>query len=367
MRKIKSKNKSLQMNARTKNIVEFFKLKHRARPIFASFIAVTMILAAIACNKFPSNESEPALKNVRGFTLATWRLNGYSSSSTFTQIERIAGLGANHLAVLVTAYQGNENSSDCRNDPNRTPRLETVEHCVMYAKTQGLKVALKPQIMLDNGAWSGKINPDDPTAWFAAYREFLRPLAAMAEHAGVDQFIIGTELAGTLKHTAEWRQTIDSIRAVFSGKLLYAASWDEAAQVPFWAEMDYVGVNFYAPVTHRRDAGRLEMLAGWQPWLNKLEALHRQTGKPLLLTEIGYRSVDGAGMNPHIFGGRVSRDYQEQSDLYWAALQATRDVPWIDGMFWWNWLASGEGGMSDSDFTPADKPAETEIRKSWRE
>ncbi len=341
-------------------------LKHHARQISVGFIAGAMILTAGACNKLPSNTSEPALKNVRGFTLAAWRSNGYSSGTTFAQIERIAGLGANHLAVLVTAYQDNESSSDCRNDPSRTPQLETVEHCVMYAKAQGLKVALKPQVMLDNGAWSGKINPDDPAAWFAAYRLFLRPLAKMAERAGVDQFIIGTELAGTLKHSAEWQQTIDSVRAVFSGRLLYAASWDEAALVPFWAKMDYVGVNFYAPVTNRKDAGRLEMLAGWQPWLNKLEALHQKTGKPLLLTELGYRSVDGAGMKPHEFGGHVSRDFQEQADLYWAALDATRDVSWIEGMFWWNWLASGDGGMSDSDFTPANKPAEMEIRNAWQ-
>jgi hypothetical protein len=94
--------------------------------------------------------------------------------------------------------------------------------------------------------------------------------------------------------------------------------------------------------------------------------LHQQAGRQIILTEIGYRSVDGAGMRPYEFGDEAALDLQEQADLYWAALQATADESWIVGLFWWNWLANGAGGENNTDYTPSGKPAEMELQKSWR-
>ena len=134
----------------------------------------------------------------------------------------------------------------------------------------------------------------------------------------------------------------------------------------FWDALDLVGVDSYFPVADRNDAGRLEMLAGWQPWLDRLERLHRQTGKPILLTEIGYRSVDGAGKEPFTFGSGAGVDVGEQADLYWAALEATGRETWIEGVWWWNWLADGTGGALNRDYTPSGKPAEAVLTAAWR-
>ena len=138
-----------------------------------------------------------------------------------------------------------------------------------------------------------------------------------------------------------------ALRAAFSGELSYAASWDEAHLVPFWPELDLVGIDFYYPVARRPDAGRVEILAGWQPWLARLERLHRQTGRPIVIAEIGYRSVDGAALHPYAFGNDATIDLREQADLYWAAIEATGGESWIAGIYFWNWLASGGGGPED--------------------
>jgi hypothetical protein len=179
--------------------------------------------------------------------------------------------------------------------------------------------------------------------------------------------VVGTELAGTIEYEHKWRSLIESVRSKYGGEVVYAASWDEAWMVPFWGAVDRVGVDFYAPVSERNDAGRVEILAGWQPWLDRLRVLHGQTKKTLLLTEIGYRSVDGAGMQPFNFGTAAQLDPQEQADLYWAAMQAVGDKEWIEGVYWWNWLASGRGGANNSDYTPKDKPAEAELAGAWHE
>jgi hypothetical protein len=173
-------------------------------------------------------------------------------------------------------------------------------------------------------------------------------------------------LGGTIEYETHWRRLIDRCRQHFDGPLTYAASWDEADRVEFWDAIDVVGVDAYFPITERADADRSDMLAGWQPWLQHLEALHQSSGRQVLLTEIGYRSIDGAGMHPYRFGDTGPYDPTEQADLYWAALEATGDVSWIDGIVWWNWLARGGGGPNDLDFTPVGKPALDQLSAAWR-
>jgi hypothetical protein len=191
------------------------------------------------------------------------------------------------------------------------------------------------------------------------------PWAALADSIGSPCFVIGTELAGTLAKDAEWRSLIRELRDRSAIRLTYAASWDEAARVPFWTELDWLGVNAYFPVTKRRAAGRMDMLAGWQPWLARLRSLGRQAGRPILFTELGYRSVDGAGMDPSRFSAAGGPDPGEQADLYWAALQATAAEQEMVGVCWWNCLADGSGGPANTDFTPVGKPAAQVLAAAW--
>ncbi|MEK7329368.1 MAG: hypothetical protein AAB113_01060, partial [Candidatus Eisenbacteria bacterium] len=291
--------------------------------------------------------------------------DGYARPEATASLARLAATGANTVAILVTAYQSDASASEIRTDDPRTPTPTAVAQTVRAAAALGLDVLLKPHVDVDDGSWRGRIDPADPERWFASYAAFVREWAALAESSGVDAFVVGTELASTIRHETRWRETVRAARECFRGALIYAASWDEAAKVPFWDALDLVGVDFYFPVAGRRDAGRLELLAGWQPWLERLHLLHRQTGRDILLTEIGYRSVDGAGMAPYAFGSGAALDLGEQADLYWAALQATGDQHWIRGLYWWNWPADGSGGPRNTDFTPADKPAAGELTAAW--
>jgi hypothetical protein len=302
---------------------------------------------------------------VRGVTLVDWTANGYSRPSALAAVDEIAGLGASELVIVVTVYQQRTSDNAVRVDLDKTPTPGAVSSVATRAISRGMNVVVKLHVDLDNGDWRGTIGPMDPASWFDSYGAFVGQWADWAVQNGASGLVIGTELAGTLGHEDRWRSLIRMVRSRFDGDVLYAASWDEASMVPFWDAIDRVGVDFYAPVSIRGDAGRVELLTGWQAWIERLHLLHKQTGKAVLLTEIGYRSVDGAGMRPYDFDANSTFDPAEQADLYWAAMQAVGDTDWIEGVYWWNWLAAGGGGAGNKDYTPKDKMAEEELAGAW--
>jgi glycosyl hydrolase family 113 len=325
----------------------------------------TLLTIVPACEHLPDEPASSRPAAIRGITLVDWSPNGYRRASADSALRAIASVGASHLAIIVTAYQSSPAANLIRIDSTRTPTLESVRYVLGRALSLGLKVVVKPHVDLDDGSWRGHITPQNPKAWFESYQGFLAPLAFLAESVNAAQFVIGTELAGTINNNNLWEGTIQFVRTRYHGQITYAASWDEAAKVSFWQRLDFIGIDFYFPVAVRPDPGRLEILSGWQPWIERLHLLHGQTGLKIVLTEIGYPSISGAGMNPYSYGADRPVDLTEQADLYWAALSATSDLDWIAGMYWWDWSADGSGGPQNSDYTPAGKPAEFELSKSW--
>ena len=309
-------------------------------------------------------EFEP--KAITAITLADWTRAGYSRPTSGVAIDDIAATGASHLFVIVTAYQVSSTASRLQSDSLLTPSQESVQQALSRGTSDGLMGVIKIHLISEDGAPAADVRPADPTLWFDSYWQFLQPWARLAEMTGPPLFVLGTEFDATLAHGALWHELIGKVRQVYSGALVYAISWDHTADVPFWQDLDYVGVDAFFPVTQRNNPSREEILSGWQPWLQQLEQLHNRTGKQLLLTEIGYRSIDGAGIHPYRFDNPGRVDPQEQADLYWAALEAIKDAGFIDGIAWWNWLASGAGGPNDRDYTPFGKPAEQVLVDMWR-
>jgi len=329
-------------------------------------LLILTMLVAIGCGTQPTPPMDSEPKAVTAVTLADWTQTGYSRQSSRTAIEDIGVIGASHLFIIVTAYQVSATASQLRTDVVLTPSRQAVRQALSWAGDAGLAGAIKLHIISEDGAPTGDVRPANPTLWFDSYWQFLQPWAQLAEVAGTPLFVLGTEFDGTLEYGDLWRELIRKARQIYSGALVYAASWDNADRVPFWRDLDYVGVDAFFPVTQRNNPSRAEILSGWQPWLQHLEDLHNRTGKQLLLTEIGYRSIDGAGIHPYRFDNPGSVDLQEQADLYWAALEAIKDAGFIDGIAWWNWLASGAGGPNDRDYTPFGKPAEQVLVDAWR-
>jgi hypothetical protein len=345
-------------------------MQHRLKarlPRRVLFVLVTMSLGAtLGCDELPTGPADATQMTVRGVTLADWSVDGYSTPAAFSAVDRIALAGANTMPVVVTLYQAGRNDNAPVADPQRTPSQSAVADVILHARSRGLQISLKIHVDLDTGEWRGLAEPSDPVAWFDNYRVAIAPWVSLADAMSVEQLVVGTELAGTVRYESLWRGVVAEVRSGYRGEVTYAASWDEARLVTFWDALDVVGVDFYAPIAKRTNAHRLELLGEWQPWLVRLQLLHKLTGHDVLLTEIGYRSIDGSGMSPYDHSSNAQTDVQEQADLYWAALQAVGDKPWIRGVYWWNWLANGSSAEELNDYTPKNKPAEQELIGAWQ-
>jgi hypothetical protein len=333
--------------------------------VVAIAAALVMVIAAGCGERLPTSP-EPGGPGpaARGITLGDWSRSGYSSPSCRLALDEIAALGANRVVFLANAYQPTATSSSIDRGGSATD-LEAFRIGTGWAMDRGLVPVLKLHVDILDGTWRAHLRPDDPAAWFASYGDFVTDCAVVAEETGVQSLVVGTELAGLNDFEAEWRSIIAAVRDVFDGEVLYAASWDEVQRVPFWDALDAIGVDFYAPVASRDAPSRFEILAGWQPWLDRLDRLHRAVGRDVVLTEIGYTSRDGAGRAPMRYGPGGVPDPGEQADLYAAAMIAVSGAPWIRGVYWWNWEVGVAGGPMDTGYTPRGKPAEQELAAAW--
>jgi hypothetical protein len=244
---------------------------------------------------------------------------------------------------------------------------ETIRH----ARQAGLNVMLKPMVWVPGG-WPGgfELSSEEKwKEWEASYERYVMRLAKVAAEEGAQAFCIGTEfkLAAT-QRPQFWSQLAQKVRGVFSGKITYAANWDEFTQITFWKDLDYIGVDAYFPLS---DATVPDYAALGRAWKNAnaaMEKVSRDNGKQILFTEFGYRSVDKTAWKQWElenigFGSQVNHKAQVVS--YRALFENVWNKDWFAGGFLWQWYTnhSNAGGDKDSDYTPQNKPVEILIRE----
>lgn len=278
------------------------------------------------------------------------------------------------------AWQGRHDSPDLRLITEGVMWGETdggIETTARLARQRGIKTLLKPHVWVTERGVSvidiAMKSETDWQRWFENYRAFILHYVRLAEQLGIEALCIGTELQGTTKlHDAEWRKLIKDIRTSYQGRLTYAANWyKEFEEVEFWSELDFIGVQAYFPLAHKDNPSLEELNRGWLPHLAAIEKVQKLYRKPVLFTEIGYRSIPGCAQKPwewpeHNDQAVGETGLQTQANCYEAFFQTFWDREWFSGAYFWKWYpSSGNSSRSrDGDFTPQNKPAEA-VMKKW--
>ncbi|UOG76459.1 hypothetical protein MTX78_07625 [Hymenobacter tibetensis] len=251
-------------------------------------------------------------------------------------------------------------------------------HTTQQARLRGIRTMLKPHLWLrgGNGSWPGDINMTtaaDWQAWFASYSIFLLHYAELAERTHMDALCIGTELQhATVGHEAEWRSLIRKVRSVYHGPLTYAANWSgEFEEIRFWDALDYIGIQAYFPLSTTTRPTKATLLASWKQPLRRIEAVQKRYKKPVLFTEVGYKTTPDAAIEPWAWPDRTAvfteLDEQTQRTCYEAMFETFWGQPWFRGTFIWKWypgLQADGPAHRHLDFTPQHKPAE-QVMAQW--
>jgi len=257
-------------------------------------------------------------------------------------------------------------------DKSKTPSDESLAAVIRKLHEMKIKVMLKPHLDLVDaqGKWRGDIgfeNDSDWQTWFENYSAFIMRYANICAQEDVELFCIGTELGqATVSQPERWRELIKQIRGVYPGQLTYAANWsNEYDLITFWDALDYAGIDPYFPLVCTLSPKTEELKSAWIDWLKPIEEWQKKINKPVLFTEIGYKSSKDATDEPwqHIAVGDV--DLEVQANCYQAALESFWDKPWFYGIYWWYWGVSPRmGGTLNRGFTLQNKPS-SDVVKEW--
>lgn len=327
-----------------------------------------------------SSPSSPASPGARleydGITHVSWWHDEYGYAAASDSRRALAATGAGWAGLLATWYMDTKSSSLIAPNRDSSNDDEVVRKAIDELHALGLKVMLKPHVDVRDGTWRGQIAPADPGAWFASYAEFMDHYVAIAVEKRVEMICVGTELAtmSGSRYAAQWASQISRIRGRYTGLLTYAANGvdaaDEFTSVSFWPQVDLIGADVYTPLTDKTNPTRAELVAGWRKNRNGADMVaafrnaQQAYDKPLIFTEIGYRSGDGANRAPWDWGLSLTVDPAEQADCYAAAFQVWTAETWMKGMFWWAWDVNPPGA-GDTGYNPRGKPAEDVLRQ-WQ-
>jgi hypothetical protein len=176
------------------------------------------------------------------------------------------------------------------------------------------------------------------------------------------------------RYAGEWGSLIARIRSRYSGLLTYAANGvdaaDEFTSVSFWPQLDLLGVDVYTPLTDKTSPTRAELVAAWRrnrsghDMVAAFRNLQQAHGKPLVFTEVGYRSGDGANRAPWDWGASLALAAAEQAGCYAALFEVRTKGPWMRGRFWRAWDVDPPRS-GDTGYSPRGKPAEDVLRQ-WQ-
>ncbi|MBL1279858.1 MAG: glycoside hydrolase [Fluviicola sp.] len=251
-------------------------------------------------------------------------------------------------------------------------RLEGVRQMVKEIRKSGLSVMLKPQIREKDGRYVGDINFAKKKDWKTfeqSYKSYILAFVKLAEEENVELFCIGTELRKFVKSRPKfWKKLIKEIRAIYSGKMTYAANWDDYDEFPYWKELDFIGIDAYFPISKKDAPTSEELVEGWQAILAKMKTVSEENCKKILLTEYGYRSVKKSAAKPWVHTSDAVFDEDSQFNSLAALYAAVWKKEFIAGGFLWRWYPyhPNSGGENDIKYTVQNKLAEKLVGLTYK-
>ena len=300
-----------------------------------------------------------------------------SSKNLFSNFNSLTRINANWIAITPYAFSK-------KNEPSVTFNYEhswwgeqsdgTV-FMIKQAKKEGLKVMLKPHIWVMGEGWCGQFDlktEEEWLIWEKDYAKYILSNASIAQKYNIEMLCIGTEYKiATAKRTVFWENLIRTVRKIYTGKVTYAANWDNYQNISFWQELDYIGVDAYFPLSKTQTPNIKTLNTKWIKEVDLLKSFSTQHHKKIIFTEFGYKSTHFSAWNQWEIEN-VKQDgnvnLKAQANAYYSLFNSVWNQQWFEGGFLWKWYADDgkSGGLKNSDYTPQHKPVEKIIKHYYK-
>jgi hypothetical protein len=285
-----------------------------------------------------------------GIVFPQWKPDGYGANWQ-QQLPTIqTQSGARWMEMTIFLSQATNNSTQVRTNQS-APTPQSFASGIKAAREQGYHVFVVPLMGVDSPAnqWAGTIqfsNYQDEAQWFDSYWKTYQPYVEAAAQNGADQLAIATEMV-LLQQSAPaplWNTLISRIHSVFPGTLTYDMDWSSLGQAtPSWMSnslLPMIGISEYLQLAN--DQTRVapkEMPGLWKTIVKTaLDNFSLKVGKPLIISEIGYRNTADALYHPWArYSTGSPPDPEEQAAACDAALINVIPDKHIVGIFFWGW------------------------------
>jgi hypothetical protein len=279
-----------------------------------------------------------------GMVFPGWQPDGYSDKQWQTDLPQMkiqTGAGWVEMPLL---FQQPSISSTAIAAGQKTPTIASFISGIQMAHAQGFHVFVVPLV----SPWSGFINfstLQDEQQWFTNYWNAYKPYILAAAQNNVEQLAVGTE-DDWLQQNAPaslWNTLIANIHSIFSGTLTYDMNWIQQLQpLPSWMKNPYlkvIGFSEYIPlISTPTRVDPQAMRALWKKTVKPIiDGVAHELGKPILISEIGYRNSSDTLFQPYQTSTGAPADPSEQAAACNAAIAEAVADPNITGIYFWGW------------------------------
>lgn len=298
------------------------------------------------------------MKFIKGVTFAPFVPKGHLGTEASNKSLKVMKeqTGADFVILAPAGIQATPISEEIDFSSDATMTDEELIKTIRYAKSLGLRVALKPTVNCADHVWRGHIHffdidvPCEPKwgNWFLSYTRFQLHYAKIAQEEGCEMFIAGCEMVMTEIRENEWRKLIADIKEVFKGPVSYNTDKYQEGHVTWWDAVDVISSSGYYPKDD------------WETQLDRIETVVKKYNKPFFFAEAGCMSKEGSNKVPNDWTIQGELDLKGQAEFYESMFAACEKRDWVQGFGLWSWseqLKEQEEALKDSSYELYGKPA----------
>ena len=302
-----------------------------------------------------------------GVSFPQWSVDGYGGGDNewllgLSEMRRETGSCWVEMPLLM--YQSSETSTNIV-PGNSTPTIASFSYGIRLAHLEGLHVFVTS--LLGTGgpsAWAANIKfstVDQEQQWFQGYWQGFKPYLQAAAQAGAEQFSIGTEEQWLQINAPDslWNGLIANMHSVFPGALTYDMNWSALPlPLPNWMHnplLKTIGISAYLPQSPIQEHLSQKQISNlWKTkTLPELDTFAERLGKPIFLSEIGYRATADALYHTWSDTSSAPVDRKEQMMACSVALENLLPDKHIDGTFFWGWTSTNQFNLVGSQAAAA--------------